>query len=190
VWLLHVKSVLLVNINRVLATQLQTDNLQTVVELVPLVNINPLFVTQLQTYLVQTVVEFIPQVNINPLLVISTTDRVCTICPNNSFCTGDAATECDTTCPSGQYQTAACNSTSNISCPYCRTCKAGTHETLACTSLSDRVCLPCPGNTSSPEGSTDKIQSSAKAGFYINDKSELLPCSLGVEKGMSSSCSL
>jgi len=76
-------------------------------------------------------------------------------CPTGSYCSTPATSAtCSTTaCPVGQWQSAACSSTSDRQCTGCRlpcVYAGGEYEASPCTATADRTCGTC--STSCPAG--------------------------------------
>jgi hypothetical protein len=110
-----------------------------------------------------------------------------TVCPKNSYCPlgstapipcqndttsyigSSSVFDCKFTCKKGQYR----ESYTCIGCPN------NTYQMNPENQYSITSCLACPGNTTGPSSSPDKIQCSVKPGFYINEKDELFLCSPG-----------
>ena len=87
------------------------------------------------------------------------TDRVCSKCPGNSFCTGgDFRRTCRPACASGTREIVPCtNATDRVcgACPNssycaggralpCTGCGSGLCESSNCTAFADRTCETCP----------------------------------------------
>eukprot|EP00730_Choanoeca_flexa_P008228 TRINITY_DN12464_c0_g1_i2.p1 TRINITY_DN12464_c0_g1~~TRINITY_DN12464_c0_g1_i2.p1 ORF type:complete len:1843 (+),score=396.73 TRINITY_DN12464_c0_g1_i2:89-5530(+) len=80
----------------------------------------------------------------------STSDRVCSPCPANTFSVfgnTSACTPCSTTCLDGEYKISDCSAEQDLTCEACSKCQPGTYKAADCTTDSDTQCVFCDGIT-------------------------------------------
>ncbi len=78
---------------------------------------------------------------------VSCSSDVCGECYNKFYFNDPFCVECSNCTDGEQYQTAACNATSDAICADCTVCSTGTFARLACTTCEDTLCLTCQNCT-------------------------------------------
>jgi hypothetical protein len=91
----------------------------------------------------------------------------CNSCAAGFYLVGSSCVAC-TTCGAGQFQAAACSSSSNTSCSSCSTCGAGQYASAMCGGSSDTSCTACDAGCTSCTAGAGSC-SVCSAGYALKD---------------------